>query len=133
MQLRWLPLLISLFSITAQAYQFPTEIIERFDDSRVVAFISEAQFKDAKPWNPVAEAPPLTVHQAIQAVIKHYANEQGHTAAIAIAEIEIRKTPSNDNLWHYIIKASAQGDDFYYFVLMNGNVVPAVVEPESYK
>ena len=133
MNYRWIFLLIPLLASPVFAYQFPTEIIERFDDNKIVAFVNESHFTNSKPWNPLQEAPPLTVAGAIRGVKKHYIAEKNDIADLSIAEIEIRKTPLHKGLWHYIIKAHAKGKNIYYFILMNGVVIPAVVEPESYK
>jgi len=133
MKLRWISLLLPLFSSPLFGYQLPTEIIEQFDDSKIVAFINESQFANAKPWNPMSEAPPFTLQQAIQAMKQHYIDEKKDPAALSVSEIEVRKTLAHKELWHYIIKARVGHDTLYYLVLMNGSVIPAVVEPESYK
>ncbi len=133
MNVRWIFLLIALFTPSVHAYQFPTEIIEQFDDNRIVAFVKESSFTNAKPWKPLLEAPPLTVAAAIRAIKQHFIDEKRDPAILSIAEIEIRETPRHPGLWHYIIKARAKQKNIYYFVLMNGVVIPAMVEPESYK
>ncbi len=126
-------LILMLFSAPALAYQFPTEIIEKFDDKRIVAFVNESHFTDAKHWNPLEEAPPLTVAGAIVALKQHYLADHKSLGNLMIKEIEIRQTPLHKGLWHYIIKAQDNGKNFFSFVLMNGMVIPAIVEPESYK
>jgi len=129
----WIALFISFLTVPAYAYQFPTEIIEQFDDSKIVTFVDESYFASSKPWNPLTEAPPLTINGAIQAVTKHYSSRETDLSSFSISEIEVRKTPMHKGMWNYIIKARANEKTSYYFVLMNGVVVPAVAEPESYK
>jgi len=57
---RWLLLLLFMvISVNAQSFQPSIEIIEQFDDDRVIAFINETDIENYPQWNPLTEAPPL--------------------------------------------------------------------------
>ena len=109
------------------------EIIERFDDLRMVAFVDQANIDASPAWNPGVSPIPLPVDEAIQSV---KAFNKASDNAAAIEEIEIRKIPGDEQHWHYLVKIA---DDrmttkySVYLVLMTGKVVPAIIEPESYK
>ncbi len=130
---RWLSLAIIVLSASAHAFQSKVEIFEQFDDLRMVAFISEKDINSSPEWNPNIEVPPLTVFQAIKAVrdLNKPSNFTG-----AIKEIEIRPVPKYDKHWHYLIKIKndARKTKYdIYVVLMNGKVIPAIIEPQTYK
>lgn len=120
-------------ALSAHAYQPKIEIIEQFDNLKMVAFISKEDLQNNPEWNPDSEAPPLTVSQAIQAY-KSYTKSQ--KALKPIKEIEIRSVPNYKNHWHYLFKVPNQSMKTgynIYVVLMNGKVIPAIIEPQSYK
>ncbi len=99
---------------------------------RLVAFVDEHDIKNYPVWHPTKEAPPLSIKEAIQAV----GDVTGSELSIdAIKEIELREMPHYKHNWHYLIKIERHIKTKYrvYVVLMNGKVIPAVVEPESYK
>jgi len=124
-------LFFTIFLISANSYavQPKIEIFEQFDNLRMVAFISVKDIADSPEWNPELTPPPLTVGEAIQA-LKH-SFEIG-----AIKEIEIRLVPKYEQKWHYLIKTTndeMRSKISTYVVLMNGIVVPAIIEPQGYK
>ena len=117
---------------SSQAYTPSIEIIEQFDNMRLVAFFSERDIENYPIWHPTEEAPPLSIKAAIQAV----SDTNGSKLSIdAIKEIELREISHYKHYWHYLIKTKTKTKTKYriYVVLMNGKVIPAVVEPESYK
>ncbi len=125
-------LLIFIFALSFNAYAFKTkvEIIEQFDNLKMVAFISQEDIKSNPEWNPDLDVPPLTVSAAIKAVKKYTKSLK------PIKEIEIRKVPDYKNQWHYLVKSaddSMQSKYDIYVVLMNGKVIPAIIEPQGYK
>ena len=129
----WLTVLIFVFSANAYSYQPKVEIIEKFDDIRMVAFIDMEDVNNNPEWMPGNNAPPLTVAEAIEAV-NSFNNKTKTTKPVV--EIEIRQMPKQKNNWHYLIKAanSAMKSKYdIYVVLMNGKVIPAIIEPQSYK
>ena len=129
----WLGLLILVSSATAHGFQTKTEILEQFDSLKMAAFVDPKEISRSPEWNPNAEEPPLTVAEAIRAVQE--LNEDAGTMG-AVKEIEIRQFPNDEKHWHYLIKvANKRMKTKYniYVVLMNGKVIPAMIEPQSYK
>jgi len=56
--------------------------------------------------------------------------------SLDIKEIEIRPIPKYEKHWHYLVKVTDDAMKFkfsIYVVLMNGQVVPAIIEPQGYK
>ncbi len=139
MNYKWLLLLLTLtVSVAnAQAYQSSIEIIEQFDDVKLVAFIRESDLENYPQWNPVKEAPPLTINKAIQAVHNYHKKNNAELATETVNEIELKKMTRHEKYWHYLIKIKINGSDDaryqVYVVLMNGKVIPALTETESYK
>ncbi len=134
MKYLWLPTLF-LLSANAWAFQPSVEIIERFDDVRVVAFVSEDDLKDYPLWQPASGTPPLSVGEAIAAVTRQ---RSGHRHTMGeVEEIELRKIAGRKDHWHYLVKLKARGAPGrgieVYVVLMNGKVIPAIIEPEALK
>lgn len=137
MNSRWLVLFSIMFCATAQAVQFPTQIIEQFDDVRIVSFINESDISHSAQWNPLESAPPLSISDAIDAVKKLSLRSAATPDSFSIAEIELRQIPHHKNHWHYLIKTKSDVDhaskNEFYVALMDGTVIPAIVEPKSYK
>jgi len=138
MNYKGLLLLLTLaFSANAQSYQPSIEIIEQFDDVKLVAFIRESDLENYPQWNPVKEAPPLTINKAIQAVHNYHKKNNAELATETVNEIELKKMTRHEKYWHYLIKIKINGSDDaryqVYVVLMNGKVIPALTETESYK
>jgi len=127
---RYLLIAILVLSTNAYAFQPKLEIIEQFDNLRMVAFVSLEDVNNSPQWNPDSGTPSLTVGEAVQAVrnfVKHQA---------IVKEIELRPLPNHVIHWHYLIKV--QNDEMkskysVYVVLMSGKVIPAIIEPEGYK
>ena len=113
----------------AVALEPKIEIFEQYDNLRVVAFIDPQAIEDSPEWNPDMAPPPLSVGDAIERARAY--NKTG-----AVEEIEIRQIPKHAGKWHYLLKiadeAKKSGHDVYV-VLMNGKVIPAIIEPQSYK
>ncbi|BAS67330.1 MAG: hypothetical protein DSY43_04500 [Gammaproteobacteria bacterium] len=121
--------IIAVFS-NAYAFQFKVETVEQFDDLNIVTFTNPEDMRNNPEWNPNLEAPPLTVNEAIQAVKKFTKSLK------PIKEIEIRTIPKHKNQWHYLIKVankSMKSKYNIYMVLMNGKVIPAIIQPQGYK
>ncbi|HFD81312.1 MAG TPA: hypothetical protein ENK05_13110 [Gammaproteobacteria bacterium] len=133
MNYRWFPILLLIAFGNAWSYEVRVEIVERMDDSMVVGFISEADIQASRPWTPMKEPVPLDIDAAIGAVRKQLQQKRADPASFSITEIELRQIPQHEGRWHYIVKGVSAGKNAYYFVLMNGKVVPVIREPESYK
>jgi len=124
---------ILVFSTNVNAFQPKIELFEQFDDLRMVMFVSMEDINNSPEWNPDIGAPPLTVAEAIQAV-KDFIKDS--KTPIAIKEIEIRPIAKHEKHWHYLIKIAnnAMKTKYtIYTVLMDGKVIPAIIEPQGYK
>jgi hypothetical protein len=121
----------------AQSFQTSIEIIEQFDDLRLVAFIDQQDINDYPEWQPVNGAPPLSIEQAVKAISKMKASNHEDMAAGSISKIELRKIANHDDYWHYLIKMHSNNGERLkyeiYVVLMTGKVIPALIETESFK
>jgi len=127
---RYLSITFLFLLSNAYAYQPKVEIIEQFDNLKMIAFISQEDINSTPEWNPNLETPPMTTVEAIKALKKSI------KALGSIKEIEIRKIPKHNDLWHYLIKVSDEkmtSKVSIYVVLMNGIVVPGIIEPQGYK
>ena len=121
------------FSASVQAYHPKVEIYEQFDNLKMVAFINPQDIEKSPVWNPNSDVPPMTLDVAI-AKLRQFVAESGELGAIS--EIEIRPVPGYGSKWHYLVKVkndALQSKYALYVVLMNGVVVPAIIEPPSYK
>ncbi len=139
MNYKWLLLLLTLTvsGANAQSYQSSIEIIEQFDDVRLVAFIRESDLENYPTWNTMKDAPPLTIAQAIKAVHDYHKKNNAELAAETVNEVELKKITRHEKYWHYLVKIKINGGDDakyqVYVVLLNGKVIPALTETESYK
>lgn len=136
MSSRMLILLLVLFSTSVHALEFPIEIIEYFDQTRVVAFISEKDIDRTLDWSPFEGDPPLTIADTLRAVREYMAGETG-LAKAELTEIELKRIPQHERHWHYLVKMKTQADDkpqfHFLIVLMDGKIIPGLREPEGYK
>ncbi len=137
MNYKWVLFFLTIVSANAQSYQSSIEIIEQFDDIKLVAFINDSDLKNYPQWQPVKEVPPLTISKAIQAVHNFHKKNNEKIVAETIEEIELREIPRYDSFWHYLIKIKINDNKDskhqVYVVLMNGKVIPALIETESFK
>lgn len=137
MKLRYLLLLLVFTSVNAQSYQPSIEVFERFDDVKLVAYINTSDIENYPLWHSLSEAPPLSIANAIQAVNELYKANNESIPAGTIKEIELREIPQHEKYWHYLIKIKVNNSEKpkyqVYVVLMNGKVIPAMLQPESYK
>jgi len=127
---RYLLIFITVISSSAHAFEQKIEIIEQFDNLKMIALISPEDIHNNPEWNPNLEVPPLTVSAAIQAV-KNFTKILN-----PINEIEIRAVPKYKKKWHYLIKIADESMKSKYdifVVLMSGKVIPAIIEPQGYK
>jgi len=135
MYLRFLPLLVLLFSTRLFAYEFPIEITEYIDDIKVDAYINSSDINPELSWAPFASAPPLSMSAALQA-IADYASK-AELENLTLTGIELKPIPRHMEHWHYLVKVKSEVDDVleshYFIVLMNGKVIPAIKEPDSIK
>ena len=134
---RWIFPILLLASTQVQASTFKTEIIEYIDDVKVVAFISESDIGKSPRWDPMQQEIPLTITDVITVTRKQAAGEKQADGPLSILEIELKEIPKHPGYWHYLVK-TAHGENGkshpdFYIVLMNGQVIPAMQEPETIK
>lgn len=133
-------LLIGILLLSAQhafAGQFPLVIIEPFDESKIVIYITEKDIEKSPAWKPTDGTPPLTIEKLIADINKHNANDPKFANSI-IHEIELKPILHHEkqNRWYYLIQMKVGGKQphrQYLAVLMNGKIISAIREPESYK
>ena len=65
-----IPLLFLLMSGRVLAYEFPVEVVEYIDDVKIVAYIDKNHISKISQWVPFESQPPLSIHDALQAVQK---------------------------------------------------------------
>lgn len=131
-----LSLLLLLTAGQTHATAFPLEIIEYIDDVKVVAFVYEEDVQQSPTWEPFETAPPIDVEDVVQK-IQAYADTHPALANAKFEKVELKRIPHHPNHWHYLVAMKTPGDDhtaLYYFVmLMDGKVIPALKEPASFK
>jgi len=127
-----------LFGHSAGATQFPLEIIEHFDDTKIVIYVQQSDVDQAPTWQPGRGAPPLSVEQLVKAVTTHNAGNPD-LSDLQIRKIELKPVLRNPkrNSWYYLLRLKAIRDGRpeieYVAVLMSGKVLPAIREPDPYK
>jgi hypothetical protein len=117
---RCLYFFIFALSVKAYAYQPKIEIVEQFDNLRMVAFINKEDADSNPSWIPGSNKLPLTVVEAIRAV--NVLSKKLNT----IVEIEIRLMPKYKNRWHYLIKTAKTANSamrfkyniYFYFIIL---------------
>ena len=138
MYLRILPLLFMIFVANASAMQFPLEIIERFDEFRIVVYANQADLDKAPAWEPGKGAPPLSIEKLLR-IITQQASEDArlHNAIIQKIELKPIRQYQAGQHWYYLVQLKVFTGEHpsmqYIAVLMDGKVLPAVSEPDSYK
>lgn len=136
MSLRWLALLLPLYSVNLHALEMPIEIVEIVDNARVVAFLNESDIDKSANWKPFEVAPALSVADAA-GIVKGFVAENEALKGAQMVEIALRQIPHHEGLWHYMVKLKTvrdeQADYHYLVVLMNGKLIPAIREPSSIK
>jgi hypothetical protein len=126
---RWICALFIALAANAIASPSSIELVEQFGDYRLVAFIEASDIDNSPEWNPAVDAPPLSINEAILS-----AAQLGADSVMPgdVREIDIRPVPGHTGRWHYLIKfvdEERQPGFSFYVVLMNGKVIPAIVEP----
>ena len=133
---RILWLILPLLSGNIYAYEFPIEIIEYIDNTKVVVFINEEDIDNSQRWSPFKSPPPLTITAALNLMQKQVASDPA-LAKASLTGIELKPIPHHDDQWHYLVKINTQIDgkshSHYFFLLMNGKIIAGLKEPETLK
>ena len=136
MSRKLLPLLLFLLSSKVMAYEFPIEIIEYIDDIKIFAYLDKNDINEKAKWKPFKSPPPLSLHQALQAVHTYMKSHEGYADA-SLTGIELKQIPHHENYWHYLVKVRVAANEkvkpHFFVVLMDGKVVSALREPEAIK
>lgn len=137
MTLRFLPILFLLYSGNIFAnYEFPIEILEYVDNTKIVAFINKKDIDTTLSWSPFSNSPPLSISKALKN-IKQSLSKTIQKNTISMVGIELKQIPHHKKHWHYLVKLAYEVNnkkEFHYFVvLMNGKVISALKNPESIK
>lgn len=123
-----LPLLLATTPL-AQTMEFPLELIEYIDDVKVVTFMPPSALASAPTWDPMRQAVPLSLQQALDQVRTHLKND-GHQ----LTTIELKPIAGHRGHWHYLVRLRApDGRPRYFSVLLDGRLLPATHEPEPYE
>ena len=136
MSLRMLVLPLVFFSVAVHASEFPIEIIEYVDQTKVVTFINEEDIDKTVAWVPFEGPPPLTIKDALVLVQKFTAPDP-EMAGAQLTEIELRRIPHHEIHWHYVVRMKVRTGgkprSRFFIVLMNGKIIPGLREPEAIK
>lgn len=137
MRLKLLPVLLLLYSGNIFAtYNFPVEIFEYIDNTKIVAFINKEDIDKTETWSPFSGTPPLTIAKALKHIKKTLTSDM-KSKHISKIVIELKQIPNHKKHWYYLVKLAYEANnkqEFHYFVvLMNGKVIAALEEPESIK
>ncbi len=136
MKVNLIPVLLTLLAGNAFAIEFPIEITEYIDDTKVDSYISSSVISDKSKWEPFESALPLSLNDALKAVDVYLDADPAfkHSSLIGI---ELKPIPNHESYWHYLakLKSEINGKRQFHFivVLMDGQVISAFREPESIK
>ena len=121
-----------------QTADYPLEIIERFDDAKVVISIDERDIAAAPAWRPAEGEPPVNTAALVSAV-REWSARHPDLAQERIRKIELKPISRHEGQrhWYYLVKtknpADARAEPHYLAVMMDGKVLPAIREPSAYK
>ena len=126
-------LLFSFFSNT-YAFQFPLEIIDYMDDATIIVYAKKNDINKTSTWIPGEGSLPLSVDDLVSKV-NIWLKTQPNMINLKINEIELKKVKKHEkeNYWYYLIQLHNKNNTQYIAVLMNGQILPAIKEPKSYK
>lgn len=129
-------LLLTLLSANAFAINFPIEISEYMDDSKIDAYINKSDINVQVQWQPFEKKVPLSLDAALKKV-QQYTDSNKRMMHSSLIAIELKQIPHHDNLWHYLVKVKSTINDkpqaHFFIVLMDGKIIPAFKEPEAIK
>jgi hypothetical protein len=129
-------ILMLLFSSQVFAVEFPIEISEYIDDVKIDAYINKEDLNKTSQWTPFESSPPLTINQALTAILNDEKSEIDFSHAQVIG-VELKPVPRHKSYWHYLVKIKTVSEDstepHFFIVLMDGKVISAIKEPDSIK
>ncbi len=126
-------LLFGFFS-PGYAFQFPLEIIDYMDDATIIVYAKKDDINNTSVWIPGEGNVPLSINDLVSKV-NNWLKTQPEMSSLKINEIELKKVKKHEkeNYWYYLLQLKNHNDIQYLAVLMNGQILPAIKEPKSYK
>ena len=130
-------LLFMLAAGSAQAGHWPLEIYDVMDGKKIVVFLQDDDITASPQWLPTDGPPPLTVADALQK-LHAWMGKDSRLKGAWFHEMELKPIHGHEqeHRWYYLMQMQVEGGKpkyRYAVVLFNGKVVPAMVEPASYK
>jgi hypothetical protein len=129
-------LLTVLFSANVLAQEFPIEIFEYIDNTKVVAFVNETDIDKTPRWAPFESPLPLTLTDALEAIQAHVKSNPELKNAV-LSGVELKPVPHHKGYWHYLVRMKTYANNkplsHYFIVLMDGKIVSGIREPETVK
>ncbi len=127
-------ILLSGFFSNTYAFQFPLEIIDYMDDATIIVYAKKDDINKTSTWIPGDTAPPLTIEKLVSTV-NSWLKTRPKMQNLKINEIELKQVHKHekDNYWYYLIQLKNKQNVKYIAILMNGQILPAIKEPKSYK
>lgn len=130
------PLLLALFSANVLAYEFPIEVFEYIDNTKVIAFVNEQDIDKTIHWTPFEGPLPMTLTDALKAIQKYITSDPELMDAV-LSGVELKQVPHHEGCWHYLVRMKTYADgkpvSHYFIVLMDGKIVSGLKEPETVK
>ena len=120
------------------AAPWPLEIYDVMDDHKIVVFLHDDDIIASPEWRPSEGPPPLTIEAALRHLRDWIGNDK-RLAGAEFHELELKPIHSHDqqHRWYYLVQLThvdgGHGKPRYAVILLNGKVVPAMVEPASFK
>lgn len=138
MAFRFVALVLLAFSTRVSALEFPLEIVDQFDNARVVTYVNKSDFDKAPAWNPANGAPPLSVGDMLMS-LDSWTVEDSTLKGAQVSKIELKPIllKEKQGHWYYLVKLTCKTTDTpkaaYAAILMNGKVFAAIREPDPFK
>lgn len=138
MLLRFFAATLFVFSSNVLAVEFPVEIVDQFDNSRVVAYVNQGDVDKSPSWNPADGAPPLTIGAMLKS-LDNWIAEDSTLKGAEVSKIELKPIMNKEieGRWYYLVKLTCKSTEnpkvSYAAILMNGKVSAAIREPDPFK
>ncbi len=145
MKYRFLPMLTAIALYTGVtcagtgANLWPEEIIDSMDGRRLVLFLPNEDITASPQWLPADGAPPPLDIAGAMAQLKEWMAGDPRYRETEIHEIKLTpiRRHEKENRWYFLFQLrhsdGGKPKAIYAAVLLNGKVVPVIVEPASIK
>lgn len=138
MAFRFVSAVLLLVSSNVFAVDFPVEIVDQFDNSRIVTYINQSDAEKSPSWNPADGEPPLTIGAMLKS-LGNWVAEDSTLKGAQVSKIELKPImqKEKEGRWYYLVKLTCQRAESpkvtYAAILMNGKVFAAIREPDPFK